>query len=48
MDNLIKCDVWPTMVPYEGQMAWDFKSEVNIHGWDEFKGRGKEVCYSRK
>jgi hypothetical protein len=47
MDNLIKCDVWPTMVPYDGQMAWDFKSEVNIHGWGEFKDRGTEVCYSR-
>lgn len=48
MDTLIKNDVWPTTVEYKGQLAWDFKSEVNIHSWEKFKDRGVEVCYSRK
>jgi hypothetical protein len=47
MDTLIHAGYWPTIVPYEGQLAWDFKSEVNIHPWREFENRGKEVCYSR-
>lgn len=47
MDNLIRLGIWPTVVKYEGQMAWDFKSETNIHKWEEFENRGTEVCYSR-
>jgi hypothetical protein len=45
MDNMIKLKVFPTIVPYEGMLAMDFKSEINIHGWEKFKNRGKEVCY---
>jgi hypothetical protein len=47
MDNMIRSGVWPTNVPYEGQLAWDFKSEVNIHGWEKFEKKGTEVCYSQ-
>jgi hypothetical protein len=45
MDNMVRSGFWPTSVPYDGQMAWDFKSEVNIHGWEKFENKGKEVCY---
>lgn len=46
MDNLMKIKVFPRMVRYEGMLAMDFKSEVNIHPWEKFKNRGKAVCYS--
>lgn len=46
MDNLLKLKVFPRMVKYEGQLAMDFKSEVNIWPWEKFKDRGKPVCYS--
>jgi glycosyltransferase involved in cell wall biosynthesis len=47
MDNLIRTqNVFPVLVKYEGQMAWDFKSETNIWSWDHFKNKGKAVCYS--
>lgn len=49
MDNLIKTqNVFPVIVKYEGQLAWDFKSEVNIWSWDYFKDRGKIVEYAAK
>jgi len=49
MDNLIHSqNILPVLVQYEGQKAWDFKSEVNIWSWDHFKNRGKEVCYSHE
>lgn len=46
MDNLLKIKVFPRMIQYEGQLAMDFKSEVNIWPWEHFKQRGKEVCYN--
>lgn len=47
MDNMIRAGFWPTVVPYDGQLAWDFKSEVNIHPLEKFKKQGQEVCYSQ-
>lgn len=46
MDNLMKLKVYPRMVKYEGMLAMDFKSEVNIWPWEKFKDRGKVVCYN--
>jgi hypothetical protein len=46
MDNLMKIKVYPRMVRYEGMLAMDFKSDVNIWPWEKFKNKGKEVCYS--
>lgn len=47
MDNIIKTqNIFPVLVKYEGQLAWDFKSETNIWPWDYFKGRGKIVEYA--
>ncbi len=46
MDNLMKAKVFPRMVRYEGMLAMDFKSEVNIWPWEKFKDKGKPVCYS--
>ncbi len=48
MDNMIKIGVYPSFVKYEGQLAMDFKSEVNIWPWDHFKNRGKKVCYKER
>lgn len=45
MDNMIRMKVFPAMVQYDGMLAMDFKSEVNIHPWEKFKDR-KKVCYS--
>jgi glycosyltransferase involved in cell wall biosynthesis len=49
MDNLIKIKVTPKMVPYEGQLVFDVKSEVNIWPYEHFKNRGTvvkpELCY---
>jgi len=47
MDNLTKIKVFPSMVRYEGMLAMDFKSDVNIWPWEKFKDRGKPVCYSQ-
>jgi len=47
MDNLAHIKVYPRMVRYEGMLAMDFKSEVNIWPWDKFKDKGKPVCYSQ-
>jgi hypothetical protein len=46
MDNLMRIKVFPRMVRYEGMLAMDFKSDVNIWPWEKFKDRGKPVCYS--
>jgi hypothetical protein len=46
MDNLMKIKVFPRMVRYEGMLAMDFKSDVNIWPWEKFKDKGKVVCYS--
>lgn len=46
MDSLIKAGYWPTIVKYDGQLAWDFKGSVNIHPWEEFAHKGTKVCYS--
>lgn len=46
MDNMIhNLGVYPTIVRYEGQKVWDFKSEENIWNWDFFKDKGKAVEY---
>jgi hypothetical protein len=45
LDNLLKIKVYPRMVRYEGMLAMDFKSEVNIWPWEKFKDRGKVVEY---
>lgn len=45
IDNLTKIRVFPAHVKYEGMLAMDFKSDVNIHPWEKFKDRGKPVCY---
>lgn len=45
MDNLMRIKVFPRMVRYKGQLAMDFKSEVNIHPWEKFKDKGKPVEY---
>lgn len=46
MDRLIKIKVFPRMVRYEGILAMDFKSDVNIWPWEKFKDKGVPVCYS--
>ena len=48
MDTLIKLGYWPTIAKYDGQMAWDFKGNVNIHPWEEYANKGVEVCYSQR
>lgn len=45
MDNLMRQKVYPRMVRYEGMLAMDFKSDVNIWPWEKFKDRGKVVEY---
>jgi hypothetical protein len=45
MDNLISIGTYPTMARYTGQLAMDFKSEVNIWPWETFKDKGTVVCY---
>lgn len=48
LDNLMKIRVYPRMVKYDGQLAMDFKSEVNIWPWEKFKDKGKPVCYKHQ
>lgn len=48
MDNLIKIGFYPKFVKYEGMLAMDFKSEVNIWPWEKFSNRGKTVCYRER
>ena len=45
MDRMISVKAFPRTVAYEGQLAMDFKSEVNIWPWEKFEGKGKEVEY---
>lgn len=45
MDVMIGMGVSPTFVDYEGMLAMDFKSEVNIWPWEQFANKGKTVCY---
>lgn len=45
MDRMIAAHISPTFVDYEGMLAMDFKSEVNIWPWEHFKNKGKAVCY---
>ncbi len=47
MDRLIAAKVMPTIVPYEGMLAMDFKSETNIWPWEKFKNKGVAVCYKQ-
>jgi hypothetical protein len=46
LDNLLRIKVFPRMVKYEGQLAMDFKSEVNIWPWEHFQNKGKAVCFN--
>jgi hypothetical protein len=51
MDNIMKVkidgkNVLPVTVKYDGMLAMDFKSEVNIWPWEKFKDRGTKVCYN--
>lgn len=46
MDNMIALGAFPTIVNYEGQLAMDFKSEVNIWPWERFQHKGKIVEYA--
>lgn len=48
MDRMISIKVSPTFVQYEGMLAMDFKSEVNIWKWEHFANKGKSVCYKPK
>ena len=47
MDRMISAKIFPTFVKYEGMLAMDFKSEVNIWSWEKFKDKGKIVCYKQ-
>ena len=46
MDKMVKMGHWPKFVNYEGQLVYDYKSDVNIWPWETFKDKGKKVCYS--
>lgn len=48
MDKFIRAKISPTFVKYEGDLAFDFKSEVNIHPWEKFVNKGEAVCYNPK
>lgn len=42
MDNVMRTQgIMPKFVKYEGQLAWDFKSETNIWPWEKFKDKQK-------
>lgn len=45
LDNMSRFKVLPRHVHYEGQLAMDFKSEVNIWPWEKFENKGKVVEY---
>lgn len=45
-DRMIQAKVYPKTVAYEGQLAMDFKSEVNIWPWEKFENKGKAVEYA--
>lgn len=45
MDRMIENGIFPTFINYEGMLAKDFKSDINIWGWEHFKDKGKKVCY---
>lgn len=47
MDRMISARISPTFVSYEGQLAMDFKSDVNIWPWEKFANKGKVVCYNQ-
>ncbi len=38
MSNLIHCGIYPTIVKYDGMLAMDFKSEVNIWAYNPMMG----------
>jgi hypothetical protein len=44
--RLMKMGIGHQTVKYDGMLAMDFKSEVNIWPWERFKDRGKKVCYT--
>lgn len=53
MDRLMHNKIGGKIVKYEGQLVYDIKSDVNIHGWDKFVTKGKTVenellCYKQK
>jgi hypothetical protein len=45
LDNLMQMGVSASIVPYTGQLAFDFKSEVNIWPWETFANKGTATCY---
>jgi len=45
LDRMSEHGILHSIVRYEGQLAMDFKSDVNIHPWEKFANQGKEVCY---
>lgn len=45
-DRMVERRVFPKYMKYEGMLAMDFKSEVNIHPWEKFKDSGKVVDYA--
>lgn len=47
MGNMVSAGIYPKFVKYEGMLAMDFKSEVNIWPWERFKDRGKVLCYKQ-
>ena len=47
MDNVIQAGYYPTFVKYDGMLAMDFKSDINIWPWEKFKNQGTEVCYKQ-
>lgn len=45
LDNMSKLRAYPRFVKYEGMLAMDFKSEVNIWPWEHFEKKGRAVEY---
>jgi len=46
--SMTKAKIFPDLVKYDGMLAMDFKSEVNIWPWEKFKHKGEKVCYKPK
>lgn len=47
LDNLMQIGISATIVPYRGQLAFDFKSDVNIWPWETFVNKGTATCYKQ-
>lgn len=46
LDRMLQLKAFPRMVKYKGQLAMDFKSDVNIWPWEHFEKKGKEAVYA--